>query len=113
MEVDGLDGNWVDGVDPSVTPHVMDPCREEYEQEIDDDIRARAQQAPPPIPMWQEWSFAEEDLGPAVDDKEFEVLRKELIDHFYYLKHNGDGIFWKKPPPPLLEDLREPRFIAK
>ena len=92
----------------------MDPLRfnpavDELESEVDNDIRSRAQVARPTGGLEDDANA--HDIPD--DDGEFEIHRKQLVEHFYQMKHNKAGVSWKCPPAPLLDDKVEPRFIAK
>ena len=117
MEVDGLSRDWVTGVDPSVTDRPLDSSRFFPQPGFDlgaadADVRASAQAAAAHADQFESCGFYPLPDGDVIEP-DFESFRESLVHHFYYMKHVRKQISWKEPPPCLLDDLEDPRFICK
>ena len=115
LEVDGLDGDWLDGVDPSGKRHSdMERMRFVEDGDIDEDMgpKARAGAAAAAREQREQEGFFETE-DTCDDEGGFEGFREQLVDHFSYKKHCAGGVTWKTPPPPVCVDHVAPRFSPK
>lgn len=116
--MDGLDGDWLEGHDPSSTARSRDVHRivfngdeAEYAiDEIDEDIKKG--KGPLAIPEEIQREVMEVTAG---EYDNFESFRSRLVTHYAVKKHmiQGGCITWLRPPAPVCVGQKKARFISK